>query len=136
VSEAWKAWERAIVCLAQDRGLPWERRLRSGDNHDLLDVDGCLPGGWLIGGKSIRRGVSLSGGKLNDAMLQSDRALINLARPAVKDGKGRLLIDCGGIIPVQVVQRSGYPASKAYAVTEYGYLLELAVERMKSRDGQ
>jgi hypothetical protein len=136
MSEAWKAWERTIVSLAQDHGLPWERRLRLGDNHDLLDVDGCLPGGWLVGAKSIRRGVSLSGGKLNDAMHQSDRALLNLARPALKDGKGRLLINCGGIIPVQVIQRSGYPASKAYAVTEYGYFLELAAERQEWRKAE
>jgi hypothetical protein len=126
--ESWKAWERTIVARAQDRGLPWERRLRLGDNHDLLDVDGCLPGGWLVGAKSIRRGVQF-GHHISAAMDQCDRALLNIGRPARRDGNGRLRVDSGGIIPVQVMQRSGFPAEKAYVVTEFGYFLDLAVMR-------
>jgi len=129
-SDAWKDWERKIVAHAQERNLPWERRLRLGDNHDLLDVDGCLPGGWLIGAKSISRGTTF-GKKISGAMDQCDQALLNLARPAVRDGNGRLIIDSGGIIPVQVMQRSGFPVGKAYAVLQYDYLLDLAVERQE-----
>lgn len=129
MSEAWKVWERRIVAHAQERDLPWERRLRLGDNHDLLDVDGCLPMGWLIGAKSISRGVTF-GAKISEAMDQCDRALLNIGRPARREGR-RVLVDSGGIIPVQVMQRAGYPVGKAYAVTEYDYLLDLAVQRQE-----
>lgn len=130
MSEAWKVWERSIAQHAQARGLPWERRLRLGDNHDLLDLDGCLPGGWLIGAKSIRRGVAF-GQKISEAMDQCDRALVNIGRPHQRNGHGYVLVDSGGIIPVQVMQRSGYPVGKAYAVTEYDYFLDLAVMRQE-----
>lgn len=132
MSEAWKVWERTVVAHAQARGLPWERRLRLGDNHDLLDLDGCLPDGWLIGAKSIRRGVTAAQ-KISEAMDQADRALINIGRPYEKNGHGYYLVDSGGIIPVQVMQRSGYPPGKAYVVTEYDYFLDLAVERREWR---
>lgn len=128
MSESWKVWERTVVAHAQERGLPWERRLRLGDNHDLLDVDGCLPGGWLVGCKSIRRGVAF-GAKISEAMDQADRALVNIGRPHTRDGHGRLRVDAGGIVPVQVMQRAGFPPGKAYVVTEYDYFLDLAVQR-------
>lgn len=128
MSESWKVWERTVVAAAQDRGLAWDRRLRLGAHDDLLDVDGCLREGWLVGAKSIRRGVSF-GAKISEAMDQCDRALINIGRPHRQDGRGRVLVDSGGIIPVQVMQRSGYPPEKAYVVTEYGYFLDLAVAR-------
>lgn len=128
MSESWKVWERTVAAHAQERGLPWDRRLRLGDNHDLLDLDGCLPMGWLVGAKSIKRGVPF-GQKISDAMDQCDRALINIGRPASRDGQGRVHVEAGGIIPVQVMQRSGYPAGKAYVVLEYDYFLDLAVMR-------
>jgi hypothetical protein len=129
---AWKVWERRVVARAQERGLPWDRRLRLGDNHDLLDVDGCLPDGWLIGAKSISRTATF-GTKISEAMDQCDQALVNIGRPYETDGKGRRLVDCGGIVPVQVMQRAGYPTGKAYVVTEYDYFLDLAVERRDER---
>jgi hypothetical protein len=135
MSDSWKDWERKVAAQARRRGLPWERRLRLGDNHDLLDMDGCLPGGWLVGCKGISRGVTF-GLKISAAMDQCDRALVNLARPAVKDGHGHLVVDSGGIVPVQVMQRSGYPVGKAYVVTEYDYFLDLAVEREKWKMSQ
>jgi hypothetical protein len=129
VSEAWKVWERRVVAHAQEYAdMPWKRRLRLGDNHDLLDVDGCLPMGWLVGCKAIRRGVTF-GAKISEAMDQCDRALLNVGRPRRQDGNGRVVVDSGGIIPVQIMQRAGYPVGKAYAVTEYDYLLDLARER-------
>lgn len=136
MSEAWKDWERRVVAHAQARGLPWERRLRLGDNHDLLDVDGCLPMGWLVGAKSIRRGVTVAQ-KISEGMDQCDRALINIGRPYDKYGRtGHVLVDSGGIIPVQVMQRSGFPPGKAYVVTEYDYFLDLAVMRREWSEEQ
>lgn len=121
-------WERTAIDYAvSTRGLPWDRAPLRG-NRDLLDTQGCLPDGWLVGYKAIHRGVRMDG-KLNTAMEQCDRALLNLRRPAARDGRGHLAVDCGGIIPVQVMQRSGYPAGKAYVVTEYDYFLDLAVMR-------
>ncbi len=131
-AEAWKRWERTVVAQAQAYGLPWERRLRLGDNHDLLDLDGCLPGGWLVGCKSVmRKGGASRQMKMSEAMDQCDRALINIGRPSQRDGNGRLVIECGGIVPVQVLQRSGYPPGKSYVVTELDYFLRLAVDRQK-----
>lgn len=131
--DGWKVWERTVVAKAQEVGLPWERRLRLGDNHDLLDVDGCLPQGWLIGCKSIRRGVSF-GQKISEAMDQCDQALINIGHRHIRNGGGKTIVESAGIIPVQVMQRSGYPPGKAYVVTEYDYFLDLAVRRQKWHD--
>jgi hypothetical protein len=125
-------WERVVADYARDVwGLPWERAPLRG-NRDLLDIQGCLPAGFLVGCKSIRRGSSF-GVKISEAMDQCDRALVNLGRPAGRDGNGRLHVDSGGIVPVQVMQRSGYPAGKSYVVTELDYFLDLAVRRSKWR---
>ncbi len=120
-------WERIAADYAAARGLPWDRAPLRGA-RDLLDIQGCLPGGWLVGCKAIHKGVSF-GQKISAAMDQCDRALMNMGRPASVDGHGRLAVDSGGIIPVQVMQRSGYPAGKAYVVTQYDYFLDLAVMR-------
>jgi hypothetical protein len=128
-------WERLVADYAHDvYGLPWDRAPLRG-TRDLLDLQGCLPAGFLVGCKAIRRG-STFGTKISEAMDQCDRALINLGRPAGKDGNGRLHVDSGGIIPVQVMQRSGYPTGKAYVVTELDYFMDLAVRRLKWRDDE
>ncbi len=128
-------WERIVADYARDiYALPWDRAPLRG-SRDLLDIQGCLPAGFLVGCKGIRRGSSF-GAKISEAMDQCDRALLNLGRPAGKDGNGRLHIDCGGIIPVQVMQRAKYPAGKAYVVTELDYFLDLAVRRQKWRDDE
>lgn len=127
-------WERIVADHANSAGLPWDRAPLRG-THDLLDMQGCLPGGWLVGCKGIRRGTEF-GTKISEAMDQCDRALLNLGRPHTRDGNGRVLIDCGGIVPVQVMQRSGYPAGKAYVVTEFDYFIDLALRRQKWRDDE
>lgn len=128
-------WERIVADYARDvYGLPWDRAPLRG-TRDLLDLQGCLPAGFLVGCKGIRRGTSF-GLKISEAMDQCDRALINLGRPAGRSGQGHVLVDCGGIVPVQVMQRSGYPAGKAYVVTELDYFLDLAVRRQKWRDDE
>lgn len=127
-------WERTAVDYAAAAGLPWDRASLKG-TRDTLDTAGCLPGGWLVGYKGIRRGTEF-GQKISEAMDQCDRALVNIGRPWTKDGNGRLLVDCGGIIPVQVMQRSGFPPGKAYVVTELDYFLDLAVRRMKWRESE
>ena len=162
------AWERTVADYAAERyGLPWDRAPLRGA-RDLLDLQGCLPAGFLVGCKAIRRvksaeqwlaeepGISgLShamklglkdayragqkatfGAKISEAMDQCDRALVNIGRPATRDGNGRLLVDCGGIVPVQVMQRSGYPPGKSYVVTELDYFLDLAVRRQKWRNDE
>jgi hypothetical protein len=114
-------------------GLPWDRAPLRG-TRDLLDIQGCLPAGFLVGCKAIRRGTEF-GQKISEAMAQCDRALVNLGRPVVVPGRFAV-IECGGIVPVQVMQRSGYPPGKAYVVTELDYFLDLAVRRQKWRDDE
>jgi hypothetical protein len=114
-------------------GLPWDRAPLRG-TRDLLDIQGCLPAGFLVGCKAIRRGTSF-GQKISEAMDQCDRALINLGKEHAKVN-GRLHVTSGGIVPVQVMQRSGYPPGKAYVVTELDYFLDLAVRRQKWRDDE
>lgn len=160
------AWERTVADYAASPqfGLPWDRAPLRG-TRDLLDLQGCLPAGFLVGCKAIRRFKSFEqfaeefaekhlaypsqqesyaagqksatfGAKISEAMDQCDRALVNIGRPSSRDGNGRLLVDCGGIVPVQVMQRSGFPVGKAYVVTELDYFLDLAVRRQKWRDGE
>lgn len=128
MGDAWKDWERAIAAEARIRGLPWERRLRGGDHADMLDIDGPLPDGWLIGGKAIGRTVDM-GDRMSSAMAQCDRAMTHLA---ARYGESL----ASGVIPVQVIKRQGKPAGRAYAVMEYRYLLDLVVERRKWRGNQ
>jgi hypothetical protein len=123
-------WERKVVDYAHERyGLPYERAPLRG-NRDRLDVSGCLDDGWLIGCKAIHRGVTF-GQRVSEAMTQCDRALENIGRPVEVDRRGFLVVDNGRIVPYQVMQRSGYPVGKAYAVTQLDYLLGLAVDRRK-----
>ena len=127
------AWERKIADYAHDRHkLPWDKGSTRG-RKDLLDITGCLDMGWLIGGKAIHQGVSF-GTRVSEAMAQCDRALVNAGRPATEHRAARggghyLVVDNGRIVPVQVMQRSGFPVGKAYVVTQYDYFLSLVVER-------
>ena len=129
-------WERTAVdhAAGEPFNLPWDRAVLKG-NRDTLDTTGCLPGGWLVGYKGIRRGTEF-GAKISAAMDQCDRALLNLGHPSVSDGHGKLLVASQGIIPVQVMQRSGFPAGKAYVVMQYDHFLDLAVRRQKWRDDE
>jgi hypothetical protein len=132
--QAGPRWERTVADYARDAyGLPWDRAPLRG-SRDLLDIQGCLPAGFLVGCKAIRRGTSF-GQKISEAMDQCDRALINLGRPGMRRG-ALTFVDSGGIVPVQVMQRSGYPPGKAYVVTELDYFLDLAVRRQKWRDDE
>ena len=134
-------WERIVADRAQEAGLPWERAPLRG-NHDLLDIQGCLPGGWMVGCKGIRRGTEF-GAKISAAMDQCDRALLNLRHPYIGEGngytttgQGKIIVASNGIIPVQVMQRSGFPVDKAYVVLQFGHFLDLAVRRQKWRDDE
>jgi len=132
--QAGPRWERTVADYARDAyGLPWDRAPLRG-SRDLLDIQGCLPAGFLVGCKAIRRGTSF-GLKISEAMDQCDRALINLGKEHAKVN-GRLHVTSAGIVPVQVMQRSGYPPGKAYVVTELDYFLDLAVKRQKWRDDE
>jgi hypothetical protein len=132
--QAGPRWERTVADYARDAyGLPWDRAPLRGA-RDLLDIQGCLPAGFLVGCKAIRRGTSF-GLKISEAMDQCDRALVNLGKEYTKVN-GRLHVTSAGIVPVQVMQRSGYPPGKAYVVTELDYFLDLAVRRQKWRDDE
>ena len=113
-----------------DYGFPWDKAPPRG-RRDRLDLTGCLDYGWLIGCKAIHRGVTF-GQRISEAMDQCDQALINIGRPAQRTPRGLLVVDNGRVVPVQVMQRSGYPIGKHYAVTELDYLLSLAAERAKN----
>ncbi len=107
--------EVRCVAHAQDRGLPWDRAPLRG-TADLLDVQGCQPAGFLVGCKAMRKPANPEG-KLG---------------PSMKEGRaaaGRWEKLTGNpIIPVQVIQRSGYPIGQAYAVMEYDDFLSVVLE--------
>jgi hypothetical protein len=122
------AWERKVADYAHDDyGLPWDRAPLRGA-RDRLDISGCIDDGWLVGCKAIHRGVNF-GQRISEAMTQCDQALVNIGRPAEHDRRGFLVVDSGRVVPIQVMQRSGYPVGKAYVVTQLDYILRLAVAR-------
>lgn len=124
---AGSAWERRVVDHAREYGLDWERAPLRGWS-DLLDVEGCIKDGWLVGCKAISR--SSNGNvtdKLGPAMVQGQRAIDNLTRMSGSEKWTQ------GIVPVQVIQRAGYETGRAYAVMEYDDFLRLAVERREWR---
>lgn len=127
-------WERIVADEAAAHGLPWDRAPLRGA-RDLLDLSGTIPAGFLVGCKAIKRG-STFGAKISEAMDQCDRALLNLGHPSTRNGSGKILVESAGIIPVQVMQRSGYPVGKAYVVMQYEHFLDLAVRRQKWRDDE
>lgn len=133
-------YERDVADYAHDvYGFPWDKAPPRG-RRDRLDITGSLDYGWLIGCKAIHRGVQF-GARISEAMTQADQALVNVGRPFEQDPRGFLVVDSGRIVPVQVMQRSGYPIGKHYAVTQLDYLLRLAQERAESdreigRDGR
>lgn len=120
MSEPWKDYERRIVRYGQENGFPaWERRLRGGAKNDLLDLDGTIPDGWMIGCKSVHRGVAV-GRRLSEAMDQCHRAITAL---------DHFRIDPEGVIPVQVLMRPGAATGAHYVVTELDWFLQLAKMR-------
>lgn len=121
-------YERKVADYLHDTGgFPWDKAPLRG-RRDRLDITGCLDYGWLIGCKAIHRGVPF-GQRISEAMAQCDSALVNVGRPADQDRRGFLVVDNGRIVPVQFMQRSGYPIEKHYVVTQAGYLLGLMQER-------
>jgi hypothetical protein len=118
-------YERALADYCHDiYGFPWDKAPLRG-RRDRLDITGCLDEGWLIGAKAIHRGVAF-GQRVSEAMAQCDAALVNVGRPAEQDRRNFLVVDSGRIVPVQVMQRSGYPIGKHYVVTQLDYFLRLA----------
>ena len=127
-------WERIVADWFMANGLPWDRAPLRGP-RDLLDLQGTLPAGFLVGCKGIRRGVAF-GQKISEAMDQCDRALINLGHPSDRNGHGHVIVESNGIVPVQIMQRSGYPVAKSYTVLQTGHFLDLALRRQKWRDDE
>jgi hypothetical protein len=137
VSDAWKSYEREVAEHARLRpGLQnWQRRLRTGDNADLLDLDGPLPLGWMVGCKSVQQKTRIKpcqrcghsdaniGTRLWQAMDQSDQAMTNLAKI--------LGAHPDGVFPFQVLRRTGRPIGEHYAVTTYDRFLDLVELRAK-----
>lgn len=124
------AWERKVADYSHDEyGLPWDRAPLRGA-RDRLDISGCLDDGWLVGCKAIRRGTDF-GKRISEAMTQCDNALVNIGKPSVTR-QGIVYVDSGRVVPVQVMQRSGFPVGKAYVVTQLDYFLRLAVLRRES----
>lgn len=117
LKRAGRAWEKTIVEYANGHGMSWDMAPLRG-RRDLLDVTGCLPAGWLVGAKSVQRGVSAAE-RLAEATDQGQRALDNLPG-------GR-----ADVIPWQVIQRPGAATSRAYAVTEYSHMIRLCQMREK-----
>jgi hypothetical protein len=130
---AGSAYERQVAdyCAGAPWAFPWDRAPLRG-SRDLLDLQGPQHAGFLIGCKAITRGTPF-GQRISEAMDQCDQALVNFGRPSVVDGHGRRVVDPGGIVPVQVMQRSGYPLGKHYTVTELDYFLGLVQERIEWR---
>jgi hypothetical protein len=132
---AGQRYERDVADYCHDvYGFPWDRAPLRG-SRDRLDLTGTLDYGWLIGCKAIHRGVTF-GQRISEAMTQADTALVNVGRPAEADRRGFLVVDSGRIVPVQVMQRSGYPVGKHYVVTQLDYFLRLAQERADADRGQ
>lgn len=124
---AGRAWESAIVAHANENGMTWDKAPLRG-RRDLLDVTGCLPGGWLVGAKAKARGTSAAA-RLTDAMDQAARALEHL--PASARSLGFTAPDVADVIPWQIIQRPGADVGRAYAVTEYDHMLRLCHMREK-----
>jgi hypothetical protein len=119
------AWERRGVDYAQAKGLPWERAPLRG-TADLLDVQGCLPAGWLIGFKAKRpKTTEKNADRLSEAMNEARKAWLRLPEDARRE-----------VIPVQIVQRPQYPVGRAFAVMEYDDFLSLVLERAAADEGQ
>jgi len=124
-------YERRVADYCHDvYGFPWDKAPPRGPK-DRLDLTGTLDYGWLIGCKAIHKGVPF-GTRISEAMTQCDVALVNVGRPAETDRRGFLIVDAGRVVPVQIMQRSGYPIGKHYAVTQLDYLLNLATERAEA----
>jgi hypothetical protein len=114
--ETGTAWERRVVDFAAGMGLPWDRAPLRG-TADLLDVQGCVPMGWLVGAKAKRMG-SDPGDRLSEAMNEARTAWERLGRPSE-------------VVPVQVVQRPRYGVSRAFTVMEYADFLWLVLQRQE-----
>jgi len=125
---AGSAYERAVAdyCAGLPWQLPWDRAPLRG-TRDLLDLQGPQFMGFLVGTKAVTRGTQF-GQRISEAMDQCDQALVNFGRPSRPHGYLRL-VDAGGIVPVQIMQRPGYPMGKHYVVTQVDYFLPLVVER-------
>lgn len=121
---AGREWENAVVDHANGRGFNWDRAPLRGA-RDLLDVTGCLPGGWLIGAKSLTTGARMDQ-RASEAMQQAHRALENLAERGLgglpRSSTVQVLDD---VIPWQIMQRRGHPVGQAYAITEYDWMLRI-----------
>lgn len=117
-------YERDVAKYARSHGFPeWERRRGQGPGRDLLDLTGMLGDGWIIGCKSLERGVD-AGRRLNSAVTQNRLAIATLAERGTPTT---------GIIPVQILLRRSWPIGDSYAVTTYDKILELAAERRELR---
>jgi hypothetical protein len=116
------AYERKVADHAQEAGLPWDRAPLRG-SRDQLDIQGSAPAGFLVGCKGIRRGVDMSD-RLAEAMAQA-RAAVENYHHAQPPGYRP------DVIGVQILQKSGAPVGRHYAVMEYDDLLTLVHRLMQ-----
>lgn len=115
------SYERRVADYAAGKPwlLPWDRAPLRG-TADLLDISGSLPDGWLVGCKAITRRGNLAD-RLSGAMEQNRAAMANLER--MYPGRA------SGVVPVQIVQRQGYPVGRSYAVMEFDQFLSVVLMR-------
>lgn len=106
-------FERRVADHAAARGLAWDRAPLRG-SRDLLDIEGCLPMGWLVGCKSLSRGVPVAK-RLSEAMTELPGKLENAAQIVGRERAAE-------VIPVQVVQQTGKNIGQSFTVTELRYL--------------
>lgn len=110
--ETGTAWERRVADYAAAKGLPWDRAPLRG-TADLLDIQGSLVMGWLVGCKAKRKG---SGDRLSEAMTEARKAWVRAGSEP-------------WVIPVQIIQRPGYPVGKSFTVMETDDFLQIVMMR-------
>jgi hypothetical protein len=121
-------FERDVADYAAARGLPWDRAPLRGA-RDLLDITGSAAAGFLVGCKGITRGKDIKQ-RLSEAMEQGRQAVNNWHRLKIRPPGTP-----AEVVPVQIMQRSGYPTAKAYAVMEYDDFLTV-VSRVTLAEAQ
>lgn len=114
-------FERRVADYAAAAGLSWDRAPARG-SRDLLDIEGALPMGWMVGCKSLARGVPIAR-RIGEAIAELPGKLDNAARHLEHTaalGTGIRVVD--EVIPVQVMQQTGKRIGQSFVVTELRYL--------------
>jgi hypothetical protein len=124
--------ERKVVEAATADGLDWDRGALRG-TADLLDIQGGLRDGWLIGVKALTRKSKADDEKrtanlanrMSEGAAQCKRAMVNLRK---------LRADfADGVYPLQIVQKQGRPVLDWYAVFDVRAYFDLVHELRELR---